>query len=183
MQTTHKFLKIATKYDEKRFNKSVQFQEASRLASSLYSSGSSLSRSVSSVGERHSAAYTSPILPKRAETFGGFDIQQGGPNPGAKKQMTAKEINIEDGREEEIVSGAKLTQSESVGILIETRSGWDEIEGVGPSQELVVGSKSNLAIPPFLNLDPDQQQAAVQMTHYLNSLMCMVSEHFTSLER
>ena len=51
-------------------------QEASRLASSLYSSGNSLSRSVSSVGERHSAAYTSPILPKRAETFGGFDIQQ-----------------------------------------------------------------------------------------------------------
>jgi hypothetical protein len=160
------------------------FQEASRLASSLYSSGSSLSRSVSSVGERHSAAYTSPILPKRAETFGGFDIQQGGPNPGAKKQMSAKEINIEDGREEEIVSEqkVKLSPSESVGILIEPRSGWDETEGAGPSQQMV-GSKNNLAIPPFLHLDPDQQQAAVQMTHYLNSLMCMVSEHFTSLER
>jgi A-kinase anchor protein 13 len=58
-----------------RFVSSPDFQEASRLASSLYSSGSNLSRSVSSVGERHSAAYTSPILPKRAETFGGFDVQ------------------------------------------------------------------------------------------------------------
>jgi len=32
-----------------------------------------LSRSVSSVGEHHSDAYISPTLPKRAETFGGFD--------------------------------------------------------------------------------------------------------------
>ena len=38
-------------------------------------------------------------------------------------------------------------------------------------------------IPPLLNLDPEQQAAAVHMTHYLNNLMCMVSEHFTSLER
>ena len=54
-------------------------QEASKWANSLYSSGgmlstiNNLSRSVSSAGERHSAAYTSPTLPKRAETFGGFD--------------------------------------------------------------------------------------------------------------
>lgn len=75
-------------------------QEASILASSLYSSGSSLSRSVSSVGERYSVTYTSPILPKRAETFGGFDIQQ---NPDCQKTMSAQEINIEDGREEELL--------------------------------------------------------------------------------
>jgi hypothetical protein len=56
--------------------------------------------------------------------------------------------------------------------------GYDEAEGAGQ-----MGGPKSLPIPPFLNLDPDQQQAAVQMTHYLNSLMCMVSEHFTSLER
>lgn len=32
-----------------------------------------MSRSVSSAGERQSKTYVSPILPKRAETFGGFD--------------------------------------------------------------------------------------------------------------
>lgn len=32
-----------------------------------------MSRSVSSAGERQSETYVSPILPKRAETFGGFD--------------------------------------------------------------------------------------------------------------
>lgn len=43
--------------------------------------------------------------------------------------------------------------------------------------------QSSPAIPPLLTLDPVQQKAAYQMTHYLNGLMCMVSEHFTSLER
>ncbi|GFG35816.1 hypothetical protein Cfor_11174, partial [Coptotermes formosanus] len=48
-------------------------QEVNNLASSLYAPGTNLSRSVSSVGEHQSEAYISPTLPKRAETFGGFD--------------------------------------------------------------------------------------------------------------
>ena len=156
------------------------------MASSLYSSGNNLSRSVSSVGERHSAAYTSPILPKRAETFGGFDIQQGGPNAGAKKPMAAKEINIDDARDElPAPHKVVISPANSVGARVDSRQGLDEPEGAEAlvSQlNLAAGSK-NLTIPPLLNLDPEQQQAAVQMTHYLNSLMCMVSEHFTSLER
>lgn len=43
------------------------------MASSLYTTGTNLSRSVSSAGEHQSDTYVSPILPKRAETFGGFD--------------------------------------------------------------------------------------------------------------
>lgn len=53
-------------------------QEISQLASILYAAvGLPLSRSFSSVGERQSDAYVSPILPKRAETFGGFDERRG----------------------------------------------------------------------------------------------------------
>lgn len=51
----------------------LHLQEVNNLASSLYAPGTNLSRSVSSVGEHHSEAYISPTLPKRAETFGGFD--------------------------------------------------------------------------------------------------------------
>lgn len=54
-------------------------QEVSQLASSLYTTGTNLSRSVSSVGEHQSDTYVSPILPKRAETFGGFDASSQGP--------------------------------------------------------------------------------------------------------
>lgn len=52
-------------------------QEAMRLASSLScgAGGGTLSRSLSSAGERHSDAYVPPSLavPRRAETFAGFD--------------------------------------------------------------------------------------------------------------
>jgi hypothetical protein len=48
-------------------------QEVSHLVSSLYTTGTNLSRSVSSAGEHQSETYVSPLLPKRAETFGGFD--------------------------------------------------------------------------------------------------------------
>lgn len=123
------------------------FQESCRLASSIYSSVTNLSRSVSSAGEKHSNVYSSPSLPRRAETFSGFDKEQ---NTGKK----IKEIDICDGGEREIVSG-----------------------GVNVGQELP-GPQ-----PLLMNLDPEQQQAAVQLTHHLNHLMCMVSEHFTTLER
>ncbi|XP_037082300.1 rho guanine nucleotide exchange factor 18-like [Pollicipes pollicipes] len=48
-------------------------QEATRLAGVLFPSQGALARSASSVGEHHSNDYVSPMLPKRAETFAGFD--------------------------------------------------------------------------------------------------------------
>jgi hypothetical protein len=63
------------------------FQEVNSLASSLYAPGTSLSRSVSSVGEHQSEAYISPTLPKRAETFGGFDNANKDQIPAAKGML------------------------------------------------------------------------------------------------
>ena len=48
-------------------------QDALKLVTGACGWGSGLARSVSSVGEHQSEAYVSPSLPKRAETFGGFD--------------------------------------------------------------------------------------------------------------
>lgn len=39
----------------------------------MHSGSTNLCRSVSSVGEHESATYTTPPLPKRAETFSGFE--------------------------------------------------------------------------------------------------------------
>ena len=107
-----------------------QVQEATKLASSLYSSGASLGRSASSVGEHQSQGYESPGLPRRAETFGGFD--------------TSKESGERSG---------------------DSRRGKDGLPG-----------------PLLVGLDPSQQAAAVHMTHHLNNIMCMITQHFTSLE-
>ena len=132
-------------------------QETSRLASSIYSSGSNsnLARSVSSVGERQSAAYTSPILPKRAETFGGFDQQQQPPQP----LTLAKSVS-----EQPLIDVSDVSSTNTV------RSPGEYWKGLP-------------TVPHLLHLEPEQQEAAVYMTHYLNTLTCMVSEHFTSLER
>ena len=103
--------------------------------------------------------------------------------------IAAEWCNIDDGgkEEESVEQKVRISPADSVGILIEGRPPpCDEPEGVdgtNSSQLNLYGAPKNLPIPPLLNLDPDQQQAAVQMTHYLNTLMCMVSEHFTSLER
>lgn len=43
------------------------------LLSSNVAGSWNLSRSASSVGERQSDTFSLPLLPKRAETFGGFD--------------------------------------------------------------------------------------------------------------
>ncbi|CAH2098197.1 unnamed protein product [Euphydryas editha] len=50
--------------------------EASSAGWSMWAGGGALGRSTSSAGERHSAAYQSPALPRRADTFAGFDAQQ-----------------------------------------------------------------------------------------------------------
>ena len=110
----------------------AQVQEAVKVASSLYSSGVNLGRSASSVGEHQTPGYESPGLPRRAETFGGFDATKEGDG----------EAKSED-----------------------CRKGKDGLPG-----------------PLLVGLDQGQQVAAVALTHHLNTIMCMVSEHFTSLE-
>ncbi|CAB3237923.1 unnamed protein product [Arctia plantaginis] len=51
-------------------------KEALEASSAPWSAGGALGRSTSSAGERHSAAYESPALPRRADTFAGFDASR-----------------------------------------------------------------------------------------------------------
>ncbi|KAJ2944910.1 hypothetical protein O0L34_g1803 [Tuta absoluta] len=48
-------------------------KDALEASSSTWLGSSTLGRSTSSAGERHSSAYESPALPRRADTFAGFD--------------------------------------------------------------------------------------------------------------
>lgn len=123
-----------------------EVQEAAKLASSLYSSGGALGRSVSSVGELQSQGYQSPSLPRRAETFAGFD------NTGTSPLDTGLPSSLP-------TSGT-----------------------TGDKLELPLPPASVSTLSPLLGLDRSEQGVAVAMTHYLNNIMCMVSEHFTSLE-
>ncbi|XP_045031309.1 rho guanine nucleotide exchange factor 28 isoform X5 [Daphnia magna] len=70
------------------------------LLSSNVAANWNLSRSVSSVGERHSDTFSMPLLPKRAETFGGFD--QNGKEKGCVKKKSATDLTaVEMGSEQQ----------------------------------------------------------------------------------
>ncbi|XP_075985827.1 rho guanine nucleotide exchange factor 18 cysts isoform X2 [Anticarsia gemmatalis] len=51
-------------------------KDAFDASSVPWSCGGALGRSTSSAGERHSSAYESPALPRRADTFAGFDANR-----------------------------------------------------------------------------------------------------------
>lgn len=74
--------------------------ELYRLLGVLFSPGTAahwhlmaLSRSVSSAGERHSDTFSTPALPKRAETFGGFD--QNGKDKGVVKKKSPQDASTD----------------------------------------------------------------------------------------
>ncbi|CAL1537295.1 unnamed protein product [Lymnaea stagnalis] len=93
-------------------------QEASRLATICQVSGTQLSRSVSSVGEHHSNTFVATPVPKRAETFAGFDSTHDSPKLNAMKQRFVGSSGFEgdEGRSPSVLS---LDQTETDSILTE----------------------------------------------------------------
>uniref|UniRef100_T1IKF7 DH domain-containing protein n=1 Tax=Strigamia maritima TaxID=126957 RepID=T1IKF7_STRMM len=215
-------------------------QEATRLASSLYSEGTNLSRSVSSVGEHQSETYVSPILPKRAETFGGFDNPNKDATNAAPKTSGLKKkfhlLKDSDGRAASLLNLASKPDSKDSSpvdtldpfLNVKTKevrraSGplpSREANSDSPDQSLqsshrsifssallltpdlaqdknylsvgelrpvadrdTVGELINFAsTPPLVTLGKEKWAAAIQLSHYLNTLMCLFSQHFTNVE-
>ncbi|CAG9821076.1 unnamed protein product [Phaedon cochleariae] len=165
-------------------------QEVSQLASSLYTTGTNLSRSVSSAGEHQSDTYVSPILPKRAETFGGFDnFNQGPIKLLGKKLSTAgtpagtpdlDNIKPGDSRLFErlpyrncVISGGPLTNGNTVIVNTENQQNQQLSQ-----QQLLAGPDG----PALLSLGREQQYAAIQLSHYVYTLLCIISQLMTTNE-
>ncbi|XP_049818180.1 rho guanine nucleotide exchange factor 18 isoform X1 [Aethina tumida] len=161
-------------------------QEVSQLASSLYTTGTNLSRSVSSAGEHQSDAYVSPILPKRAETFGGFDNCNQGPLKllGKKLQSSGTptgtpdldNIKPGDSRLFErlpyrncVISGGPLTNGNT-------------INNTDVSQQHLNLAADGASGAALLTLGREQQYAAIQLSHYVYTLLCIISQLMTTNE-
>ena len=112
--------------------------------------------------------------------------------PNGSKKLVVQEIDLMSGKtdEAEFVTGQMSSSCAAAAASPNLRPA----DGASPiplpsinvhsaNQQQQGTGQGNTAIPPLMTLDPVQQKAAYQMTHYLNGLMCMVSEHFTSLER
>ncbi|XP_046403403.1 A-kinase anchor protein 13 isoform X4 [Ischnura elegans] len=176
-------------------------QEVSLLASSLYASGTNLSRSVSSVGEHQSEAYVSPTLPKRAETFGGFDnankespvtnTPKAVPKKNAQKDQDphspSQDVDVSSsGKESTQVGSLKdgLPPAPPSSKLPPDKLMWRNamISSVSPG---VIGSNlvdNASELPALLSLGREQQLAAVQLSHYVYTLLCIISQQMTSID-
>jgi len=114
-------------------------QDISQLASTIYSAatGQPVPRTLSSVGEKQSEQYASPTLPKRAETFAGFDEKRG--KLASKLVLTPRLQELEEKRE--------------------PKSG-----------------SSSVSEQPLEN-----NYAVLQVTHHLQTLLCVISQQMTTI--
>ncbi|XP_067003776.2 rho guanine nucleotide exchange factor 18 [Anabrus simplex] len=185
-------------------------QEVNQLASSLYATGTNLSRSVSSVGEHQSEAYISPTLPKRAETFGGFDNANKEQLPTAITKGVIKKLQQKDNREysnsstpagtPDSESNAanksepqlpKLLHDSSTGNKAELHLPKFPTDQV-PWRNAVMATippvvlPSNLCnnscdLPALSTVGQEQQLVAVQLSHYFYKLLSIIHQQMTSI--
>uniref|UniRef100_A0AAG5DLL7 DH domain-containing protein n=1 Tax=Anopheles atroparvus TaxID=41427 RepID=A0AAG5DLL7_ANOAO len=188
-------------------------QEISSLASSLYTAatGLPLSRSSSSVGERQSELFISPTLPKRAETFGGFD------------ERRSKQLAGVGGVVGGIGSGTVLSSAHSRDAVLSTLSAGyftnretyekrsEHHANAHPSpaefeaalmlanphaasqhsggQKLLAGAggagsggRGSEGSIITSDLAKDQNYAALHVSHHLHTLLCIISQQMTTIQ-
>ncbi|PRD36919.1 UNVERIFIED_CONTAM: Akap13 [Trichonephila clavipes] len=172
---------------------------ASRLASNLYTSGTNLSRSVSSAGERQSETYVSPLLPKRAETFGGFD------NP-TKEQVVPvvkvpvfkrKLLHLKEHTELSILPSKSKMEDIHLGESLESAlqdkqhnrkqllspSFVQHATSFPPFREINSEIMSLTTTPLLVTQGKEQLMQIVELAHHLNTVLCAVSHLSSSYER
>ncbi|ALC38885.1 CG10188 [Drosophila busckii] len=130
-------------------------QDISQLAASIYSAatGQPVSRTVSSVGEKQSVLYASPTLPKRAETFAGFDEKRG-KLPAGKLVLTPRLQELEEKRELKTCN-----------------------EATQPPQQLQLHAST---LPPG-GVSKEHNYAVLQVSHHLHTLLCIISQQLTCI--
>lgn len=153
-------------------------QEIIQLASNLYSAatGLPLSRSFSSVGEKQSDLFISPMLPKRAETFGGFDErrskqlqqqqhhhQQSSNLPWRDAVLSTLPVAVtsqREGKRDSMTSDFESTTSSST---------------LSPHRSSLAGHTDNVSIK-------DHNLAALQVSDHLHTLLCIISQQMTTIQ-
>nr|XP_040230125.2 rho guanine nucleotide exchange factor 18 isoform X3 [Anopheles coluzzii] len=171
-------------------------QEISSLASSLYTAatGLPLSRSSSSVGERQSELFISPTLPKRAETFGGFDerrskqlITAAGTGGG---NLTMHSVNSRDAVLSTLSAGyftnRETYEKREQQTNAHSSSSPLDVEALlmlaNPyGQQKLLGS-SNASEGITSDLAKDQNYAALHVSHHLHTLLCIISQQMTTIQ-
>ncbi|KAJ1530366.1 hypothetical protein ONE63_005276 [Megalurothrips usitatus] len=182
-------------------------REVNQLASSLYVSGTNLSRSVSSAGEHQSSAYVSPTLPKRAETFGGFDNANKEQGAGTvckvlkKPQQAQPQVAVHGhSREPSISSSPALTPDSEASrssrpslqsveaplrnaIMATVPSGMLSAPAENVNVPVVqIPNSAPGELPSLITLGQEQQMVALQLSHHVYTLSSIISQQMTSID-
>ncbi|BES90247.1 RHO guanyl-nucleotide exchange factor [Nesidiocoris tenuis] len=157
---------VSSTLDSTRIRQDVHLavKRVNQLARSLYASAGCVSRSSSSVGEHQSEMFIIPSLPKRAETFGGFDNQV--PNTRVlvqKKQPSPStgESPLESPEPHNLQSQSLLSANNSASM----RSLFEDED-----------------VCPTLLTEQDHQLAATQLAHHVYTLSCIIYHQITSID-
>lgn len=145
----------------------VAVQDISQLASSLYTAatGLPLSRSFSSVGERQSELFISPTLPKRAETFGGFD---------ERRNKASYVLPSRDAVLSTLSPGYFTNRDQNE----KRESNASEFDSVSTGY----GSSTINAETATAEMLKDNNFAALQVSHNLHTLLCIISQQMTTIQ-
>ncbi|KAG0723984.1 A-kinase anchor protein 13 [Chionoecetes opilio] len=160
-------------YNTARDLQITSLTEALKLVSGACGWGTNLARSVSSVGEHQSEAYVSPSLPKRAETFGGFDNSN-------------KDAAGHSGKQ----SGGKKKKDSRMSLTSTGTADSDIIESLknrrpSGSTLTVRSSQDNLSIGSSLSgesIAQQQQDVAAKLIHWLHTSLVLSQHHLTQYD-
>ncbi|XP_017773485.1 PREDICTED: rho guanine nucleotide exchange factor 18-like isoform X2 [Nicrophorus vespilloides] len=148
------------------------------VATSLFANGTNLARSVSSAGEHQSSTYVSPILPKRAETFGGYDNS----NPGPLKLFGRK---LYTGITPTML-GPDLENLKSGDSRLFEKLPYRNCVLTAPPPPMTNGNtlttpcEPNLVVNQEHVLDKEQQYVAGQLSHYVYTFFSVISQLMTT---
>ncbi|XP_064103577.1 rho guanine nucleotide exchange factor 18-like isoform X9 [Macrobrachium nipponense] len=147
--------------------------EALRLVSGACGWGTNLARSVSSVGEHQSDAYVSPSLPKRAETFGGFDNPNKDASGHASKQSGGKKKK--DSRLSLTSTGT--TDSDVMESLKNRRPSGSTLAVRSSQDNLSIGSTMSDSVT-----QQQQQALAAKLIYWLQTSLVLSQHHLTQFD-
>ncbi|KAK7579648.1 hypothetical protein V9T40_000277 [Parthenolecanium corni] len=167
-------------------------QKVNNLTSSLYAFGTNLSRSASSVGERQSNAYVSPILPKRAETFGGFDNAASckGFVAGFGRKLSQQFQKKSSSDLQDNKSHSPSLPSSPVGTPELGSRKSENLKNISPptvnvtsvSSSSLLSSSQQLELPMLLQMESEQQSITVQLVSYVYLLSSIIAQQMTSID-
>lgn len=151
----------------------IAVQDISQLASSLYTAatGLPLSRSFSSVGERQSELFISPTLPKRAETFGGFDERRN--KAAASYALPSRDAVLST------LSPGYFSNRDQNEKRESNASEFDSVSCYGSSTTNLGEAHAETVTNEMLK---DSNYAALQVSHNLHTLLCIISQQMTTIQ-